>query len=445
MKKCFVVLGLTALLTAVLSGCFFKSVDELYALPQQSQEYYDLQTEIDRLMVTGVAYAAPISGANQQSVQLADLDGDNQDEAIVFLKATGEKPLRMHIFDRIDGSFTNIATVTGDGNTFESVEYVQMDGNPGLEIVLGRQVSEQVLQSMTVLSLEDGNAVELMTANYSEYKLADLDGDGNQDLFVLRFDAEERVGVAEYYHYEGGQMVRAPEALLSSGVSTVKRIMVGNVFTNVPAVFVAGLYEETSTITDVFVYQNDSFTNLSTSGAVGTGAQAIQNYFVYATDIDSDGIIELPQPRQLPAVGDSETQESQYLINWYSIFPVEEPTRKLITYHNYQSGWYMELPPAWDGSLTVGRTELVSGVRGHIFYQWMGKEETPIPIFTIYPYTGENSMEKLEMDGCIFVGTIGETIYGVDVGTAPFANTLTRETLTEMFHIIHVDWNSGET
>ncbi len=445
MKKMSLIVALAALLSAVLSGCFFKSVDELYALPQQSQVYYDLQTEIDKLMVTGVSYAAPISGANQQSVQLADLDGDNQDEAIVFLKTTGEKPLRMHIFDRIDGSFTNIATVTGDGNTFESVEYVQMDGNPGLEIVLGRQVSDQVLQSMTVLSLEEGNAVELLTTNYSEYKIADLDDDGNQDLFVLRFDAEERVGVAEYYHYEGGQMAKAPEALLSAGVTTVKRIIVGNVDTDLPAVFVAGLYEETSTITDVFVYKDGSFINLSTSGAVGTGAQSIQNYFVYATDIDSDGIIELPQPRQLPAVGESETLESQYVINWYSIFPVEEPTRKLMTYHNYQSGWYLELPQEWDGSVTVGRTDPVGSVRGHVVYQWMGKDQAPVPIFTIYPYTGENNLEKMIEDGYNYVSTIGETAYGVKLGEAPLAKTLTVENIAEMFHIIHVDWNSGET
>ena len=30
-----------------------------------------------------------------------------------------------------------------------------------------------------------------MNANYSEYTLADLDGDGNKDIFLIRFDAEQ--------------------------------------------------------------------------------------------------------------------------------------------------------------------------------------------------------------------------------------------------------------
>ena len=108
-RKIWVVGVLTLLLTLVLSGCFVKTVDELYTLPKHSDEYNDLQNAIDGLMAQGAAYSAPVSGANQQSVQLADLDGDGQDEAIVFLKTGGDKPLGAYIFDLIDGAYQNIA------------------------------------------------------------------------------------------------------------------------------------------------------------------------------------------------------------------------------------------------------------------------------------------------------------------------------------------------
>lgn len=55
---CLAALGMAML----LSGCFFQSMDELYALPKQSEEYYALQSEIDRLLTNGAAYAAPTSG-----------------------------------------------------------------------------------------------------------------------------------------------------------------------------------------------------------------------------------------------------------------------------------------------------------------------------------------------------------------------------------------------
>ena len=97
-KLCGVLLG--ALICAcTLTGCVGQQADELYALPKQPDEYYELQNAIDQVLVSDAAYSGPLSGSNQQAVQLADLDGDGQDEAIVFIKAGGEKPLKAYIFD----------------------------------------------------------------------------------------------------------------------------------------------------------------------------------------------------------------------------------------------------------------------------------------------------------------------------------------------------------
>ena len=74
----FLALGLV-----LLSGCFVKTVDEMYALPQHSDEYYNLQQAIDAVMAGGASYCAPVSGVNQQSVQLADLDGDGIQELAI--------------------------------------------------------------------------------------------------------------------------------------------------------------------------------------------------------------------------------------------------------------------------------------------------------------------------------------------------------------------------
>ena len=78
---------LSAALTLLLTGCFVKTVDELYTLPRHSDEYDRLELAIEKVLTSqNASYAAPVSGVNQQSVQLADLDGDGMDEAIAFLK-----------------------------------------------------------------------------------------------------------------------------------------------------------------------------------------------------------------------------------------------------------------------------------------------------------------------------------------------------------------------
>lgn len=436
---------LAALFPLSLSGCFFKSVDELYALPKHSEQYYELQKQIDQILVEGASYAAPTSGQNQQSVQLVDLDGDQEDEAVVFIKTSGAKPLKGYIFDRVGDSFQNVAVIEGDGSSFASVEYVQIDGEPGQEIVLGRQISDQVLQSMSVYTLRDKRIVELMSANYTEYTTVDLDASGNTDLFVLRFDTDERTGVAEYYRYINGQMEREPEALLSSGVEVIKRIITGNVDSGVPAVFVAGMYGENNIITDIFALRGGSFMNITTEGASGTSAQTIRNYYVYATDIDSDGVIELPQPKQLPNyITENSSDEVFWIIDWYKLSIDGKKTWQMTTYHNYSGGWYITLPDAWNGQITISRSSEQSGVKGYVFSKWNGPNETPEPIFTLYAFSGDDRNSVAAEDGRFVLGEKGDMTYAASLGTCALARELTQEDLIQMFNFIRVDWNSGE-
>lgn len=153
--------------------------------------------------------------------------------------------------------------IEGDGTSFASVEYVPLTGGPGVELVIGRQLSTDVLQSLCAYSYTGGHVVELLSTNYSEYRCVDLDEDGRTDLFVLRFDAEQPQGVAELYRWQGDQMEREPEAYLTAGASPVKRIVSGDLMEDVPAVFVASAYEENGLATDVFAFRDGVFRNIT--------------------------------------------------------------------------------------------------------------------------------------------------------------------------------------
>ena len=443
-RKFILVLLGSLLLTAVLcSGCAARSAEELYALPKQSDVYYDLQKAIDQIMTPGASYAGPLTGSNQQSVQLADLDGDGQDEAIVFIRSGGEKPLEAYIFDREGDQYVNTAVIEGDGSAFDSVEYVQLDDKPGLEILVGRQLSDQILQSLGVYSYSDGRLVELMSTNYSEFKVVDLDGDDHKDVFVLRLETEERAVVAELYRYRDGVLERDQEASLSSGAKQIKRILTGYVAQGVPAVFVASSYEEDTIVTDIFAFSGKTMQNITANAEAGFSAQTIRSYNVYASDIDEDGVIELPMPVALPSAtaGDA----TYWVIDWYNLAPEGGRKVKLTTYHNYARGWYLVLPEQWHDRLSVSQEKTVSDVLGHTFSKWNGYDREPEEILTIYAFTGEDRLELAQADGRILLAEKGKIAYSAALGTCDWAQELTEEDLTAMFQFIYMDWNSGET
>lgn len=446
MRKTVLVTAFIMLLfSLLLSGCLIKSADELYALPEQSDDYHDLQTAINSILVDNAQYSSPVSGSNQQPVQMSDLDGDGLDEAIVFINSGGTRPLKTYIMDRIGETYEIICVIEGDGSAFDRVEYAQLDGTGGMEIVIGRQVSNQIVQSIGAYSIVDGQLIELMTANYSEFTIDDLDQDGNDDLFLLRFDAEARTGFASLYRCMDGAMEREPEATMSTGVGSVRQITLGNVAEDRPAVFVGCLTEDNSVITDIFTFHNDVFTGISSLNDLRLLSVPIRGYNVYATDIDSDGMIEIPDVVQLPETDPDTTEDDYYVVRWYNCTPSGGVVLKENTYHNFSNGWFLRLPDKMGTKFIVGRAEEVSGTRGLAFYANNGRNEPGEEYFTLYAFSGSGRNVTANQDDRFTVGSKGETTFAARLGPAAKRIGLNPEELVSMFNFIRINWDSGET
>ena len=437
MKRKILLAAMACLIMFALSGCL-KSTEELYRLPQQTSLYQNLQAEIAAVLNAGAEYSAPVAGQNRQPIQLADLDGDNEDEAIVFLKTDEATPLKAYIFERIEGQYKLNTIIEGNGTSFQSVEYAQLDGVGGLELLIGWQVSNQVTKAITAYSMRADGMIELLSANYSEYKTVDLNTDGLTDVMVLRFSAEDQSGVAELYSYRGGQMERAPEADMSTGVSSIKRIITGYMDANVPAVFVASLYADNFIVTDVFALKDGTFQNVAVKDETGK-ASTVRNYYVYATDIDNDGLIELPNPVALKQYN-AEATDNYWSIEWYNLTLTGERVLKKTTYHNYTGGWYMDLPEQWE-NLVVYRGNPVGSVRGYVFASWDGQGQAKV-MFTLYAFTGYHRNNLAAQDGRFILAQKGDVTYAAKIETANI--NLTMEGLKALFHFIQMDWNSGE-
>ena len=157
MKKRILVL-LSLLFTLLLTGCAMRTVEEMYALPKRSEEYRELQAAIDTAMY-GMTFSSPQSGEHQQTVQMADLNGDGLDEYLVFAKGATEKPLQVLVFQQDEtGRCRTLDTIGFNGQAFEQVEYVDFDDQPGKELIVGFQVSNQVLRSVAVFTFRNGGA-----------------------------------------------------------------------------------------------------------------------------------------------------------------------------------------------------------------------------------------------------------------------------------------------
>ena len=141
---------------------------------------------------------------------------------------------------------------------------MQMDDAPGYEMVVGRQLSDQVLRSVSVYSFSGGSAEQLMMVGYSKFLTCDLDDDGCSELMViLPGESETGTGSAVLYRVQDGSIERSVEVNVSENASHIRRITEGRLLGGTPAVFVASAVNESAIVTDVFAWRNDRFSNIS--------------------------------------------------------------------------------------------------------------------------------------------------------------------------------------
>ena len=423
-----------------LSGCLFSgTVDELYQLPQLPAEYTELQRLLDSILDSGAEYAAPTAGTNLQSVQLVDLNGDGSQEAVAFFRSPNEeRPLRIYIFEAASGSYRQAALIEGSGTAVHSIQYEDMDGDGTEELLVGWRVSPE-LQALSVYSIRNFEPRSLITTNYVRFSAADLDGDGRQELAVLRGDGEENV--ADYYGWQpDGALVLQSTTRLSMTMAELRDAAVGTLADGSPALFITGVAEETRAITDILAWREGGLTNLMVNPTTGVTSEIFRYVGLEPMDINEDGITEVPMPALLPAVGG----EADWKIYWRSYSAEGQAEEVCLTYHNVEEEWFLLLPEAWDNRIVVS-TASAAGGEERITTFGYSRQGTYVDFLRIYTITGANRESRASLSGrFILVRQAGSVIYAAsftEEGRAWYYN-IAEEELRARFRVIPAEWSA---
>jgi len=398
--RCLPLLALFFLLT----GCAFFSVDELYAMPQPPQEYYALQSKMKEITDQGGEYIAPLSGKYTQSVLLYDLDGDGVQEAITFFRFnSGETPLKIFIFKQVEDGFEILAQIDGIGTAIDSISFENLNSTPEKELIVSWQRSDKS-HALSAYSLKDGHLVELLTTNYTGFKVYDLDSDNQKEIFIVKTGMSDEADRVELYDFQGDTMELISTAQLSKGItgSVETGPVTGILRDKVPAVFVPSTYMEDGYIIDIFICRDGELKNITRDPETGNSDGTVRWYNgVSSTDINGDGIMELPLLAALPESKSSTgTAVNFWSISWRqydsygNVYPI------YTTYHNERDSWFFIMPDEWQGHIAMERKDLASGgERAVIFSYVKDADSTPEAFLTIYMLSGSNRQVRAATSG----------------------------------------------
>lgn len=418
----------------ILSSCT-SSMDDLYQLPQLSEENFQLQELMDGILNQGVDYAPPSAGSHRQSVQLQDLDGDGQREVIAFFRVmSSDKPLKIHIFRYISGEYVECAKIEGDGESIDSISYSDMDGDGQMELIIGWQINVDI-KLLSIYTITDFQPCLIESTNYTDYSLCKLHGAG-ENVFVVKMSSADQTGEAALYSLFSDGEIGCDSATLSAGITSIARIQTSPLLNGTNAVFVECNTDE-GMITDIFTYQMNEFTNITGTTANPKLSSTYRASSIYCTDVNDDNVLDIPVLIALPS--SSDTAATYYATRWYSYSSSGRQSLTLTTFHNNTDGWYFILSDKWINKISV-RRETSPGVRSIVFSVAVNSN-TSEDFLIISALTGDNREDNSISGNRFLLATHGEVSYTGEIvteNTLPFE--VTKELVSDCFGLIYSEW-----
>lgn len=434
-KRYIVPAVLAAVLTCLLAGCGFSdaSVEELFQLPRMAEEYTGLTQELEALIAQGYEYASPTGGRNIQSVQMVDLDGDGQQEALAFFRmSSDEKPLKIFVFRLEDENYQLYCTIESSGTAVDSVYYQDLDGDGRRELIVGWRISAEV-QTVAVYTVAR-EPVALMSSGYTRFTMQDLNSDGLPSLLVLRTDADSQP-VAEFYGWQDQQMGVAYRCVLSSTMASINRgsLVSGRLDADTPALYITGVDEQGMAATDILVFRQElGLVNLALSGSSTGVSNAVYPYRqLLPQDINNDGIIEIPSPDASWAA-----EQTDGSAGWLRCDSEGKLITVARTYHSLSCGWYFTIPESWwDWSVETATTSITN--ENQFSLSINGD-----PVLSLYTITGENRENRGRMGKRVLLRRQTATIYAGELQDSASYYGMDEDLLRRSFSLIVGSWTN---
>lgn len=414
------------LLAILLTGCLGASVEDLMTLPQMPAQDSELSQQIGELLKRGYEYAAPLTGRNIQSVQMVDLDGDGEDEALAFFRMpSDEKQMKIYVFHREEESYVQLCTIESAGTGINSIYYEDVTGDGKMELVVGWRISTDV-QTVAVYSVEE-EPTALMRRNYTRFSIEELDGDGIPSLLLLRTDSNGN-SMAEFYTWHDESMSMTYHCALSSDMADLSRgsVVSGKLTEDdTPAVFVTGVNTDGMAVTDILTYQKElGLVNIALDATTGRSKAVYKYCQLQPQDIDADGLVELPNP----------DEENDGIISWMNYDSNGNDRWAGDTYHCPYDDWYFDLPDDWHQRTGAVIMEGVSNENG-VILQVDGDD-----VMAIYGFSGENRENRVTRNDYQVLERQPTMLYAAELYPAADVYGMDADLMQSGFHLITNFW-----
>lgn len=238
-------------------------------------------------------------------------------------------------------------------------------------------------------------------------------------------------------------MLPAGETATSQGTAAVERMQSGRVQDSKTAVFAEEKVANGAGLTtDIFVYSNDTLRNLALDGEDTASHSTYRPVAVYASDVNGDGITELPRAVLMAGYKDTSSSDAVYMLDWYAYGIGKVPAKVATTYQNISDAWSLLIDQKWHDRITAIKAN--DGGLSYVEFFEYRKNKMSIPLFNIYCATGSNREYYAERTDLIQLGQTTQAIYFAKLTNEGEQSelALTGDEIKARFSLVNQAWNN---
>ncbi|MDE7279391.1 MAG: hypothetical protein K2N26_06660, partial [Oscillospiraceae bacterium] len=355
MKKTKFIL-VSALCAVFMSGCSLGgSVDSLLSPPKLSEEQNAVYDALIRSAGKDIRLKYPRSGEYRSAFVFADIDGEPDREAVVFYEKAAETEgggnVRINIIDRRGGKWTSVYDHAGAGTGIDRILFSELGESGRQNVIIGYTLLSGE-RSVQIYSYSDGLLTTEYSDTYSTMFTADLERNGKNELILVRPGNQLRKASLSSVSSdpESGEIIETSSVALDDSATEFVSVAAGYVGKETPAIFIDGL--SGGQLTTEIIYSVDGqLRNPLYLGESGLIEKTRRPSGYPCTDIDLDGVIEIPTLTLFPGYFEDSSGTKLYSTDW-NVFDNYSITKKYSSFYNVSEGYCFILPSRWDGVVT---------------------------------------------------------------------------------------------
>lgn len=407
------VLKTAAVCTAALfplTGCAFgANIDMLMTPPKLSIEQEQIYSALTDAAGESVSLKYPKSGKYLSAFIVEDIDGDSENEAVVFYEKTGltvpENTLRINILDRSDsGKWRSVYDMAAEGTEIERVVISKLGENERMNLIIGSSLVNRSEKTATVYSYNNGILERTFSESYSFLDVTDLDTDGENEFLLLKGASGDTNASAQAYKLDEYGRYHKYTVDLSYNFPEFDSVRYG-ITNGINGLYIDAVSGNGYIQTDIVYMDGDGMKRLFADAGESSRTLRPAGFSTY--DVDGDGTLEIPVQTISPGYEEMPEGEQLWLTDWITITEKGRGEKKYTSYYSAGDGYVFVFPEKWRNKVTVRR----DAINDEIVVCTYDDEKMGRELLRIYCAEDAASLEDRTASGYMLLRTRGESAY----------------------------------